>query len=493
VASESLEEQGIKSVMSSIFISYRRVGALVHARALFERLRHEFGTNEVFIDLEGVDYGLDFVDILNEQLNGCQVMLAMIDPLWATAVDRQGRRRIDRENDYVRTEIVTALSRGIRTVPVLIEGAEMPDASDLPEPLRPLTRRNALILDFNRFDAETSRLIGVIRKLLPAPAGVQLAPDLVKKQELELQEKAADASLVHQKEERQAGNTELSSVVQQTEGRQAPDAPKVAATFSVSAPAAEPSLAAPNRRAAIKRRAAFGVGALLLAGSLLFFLVRWVNRNDLTPPPRGIVRSMAPEFIVGQYFGQPLILATLRVENTSTSTTNITDIRGTLTGENHFFVVAPMSWTITNSYGPFEPVTGPIPILAGAMINLRVVMVTGANFSDLYSKTSALPEYKTQFPCVPKPNGAPDPMTPDGFALAKAFAEEHFGWSAGDWKLQVDVTTENGSTRFTRPFSLSPSEIGHLHSSIILIKQCLTVTTTSPLAQDSTLSNFLSK
>jgi hypothetical protein len=162
--------------MSSIFISYRRVGALVHARALFERLRHEFGPNEVFIDLEGVDYGLDFIDILNEQLNGCQVMLAVIDPQWATAVDKQGRRRIDREFDYVRVEIVTALGRGIRTVPVLIDGAEMPDASDLPEPLRPLTRRNALMLDFNRFDAEISRLIGVIRKILAAPSAGARGP-----------------------------------------------------------------------------------------------------------------------------------------------------------------------------------------------------------------------------------------------------------------------------------------------------------------------------
>jgi len=172
--------------VSSIFISYRRVGALVHARALFERLRHEFGPNEVFIDLEGVDYGLDFIDILNEQLNGCQVMLAVIDPQWATATDRRGRRRIDREFDYVRVEIVTALGRGIRTVPVLIDGAEMPDASDLPEPLRPLTRRNALILDFNRFDAEISRLIGVIRKILAAPSPalrVPIEPNRAKQQE----------------------------------------------------------------------------------------------------------------------------------------------------------------------------------------------------------------------------------------------------------------------------------------------------------------------
>lgn len=116
---------------------------MVHARALFEPLLREFGDCEVFIDLEGIDYGLDFVD-------------------------RRAKRRIDRESDYVRTEIVTALQRGIRTVPVLIEGAEMPDSSELPEDLRPLARKNALILDFNRFDAEVGRLIGVIRKILTA-------------------------------------------------------------------------------------------------------------------------------------------------------------------------------------------------------------------------------------------------------------------------------------------------------------------------------------
>ncbi len=155
--------------MAAIFISYRRVGALVHARALYERLSHDFGRNEVFIDLEGIEYGVDFVDVLNEQLNGCKVMLALIDAEWATAVDRQGRRRLDREYDFVRIEIVTALSRGIRTVPVLLDGTEMPDAEMLPEPLRPLSRRNALNLDFNRFDAEIVRLEAAIRKILAQP------------------------------------------------------------------------------------------------------------------------------------------------------------------------------------------------------------------------------------------------------------------------------------------------------------------------------------
>lgn len=161
--------------MSAIFISYRRVGAQAHARAVFERLRNEFGASEVFIDVDGIELGLTFVDVLNKQLHDCQVMLALIDPQWATALDLQGRRRIDQEGDYVRTEIVTALARGIRTIPVLLDGVVMPDAAGLPEPLRPLTGHNALVLDFTNFEAEIGRLIPVIRKIV-VPGKNVLAP-----------------------------------------------------------------------------------------------------------------------------------------------------------------------------------------------------------------------------------------------------------------------------------------------------------------------------
>src|SRR6266404_500302 len=163
--------------MSCIFISYRREGATVHARALFERLRHEFGPDNVFIDQEGIDYGVDFVDVVNRQLRGCSVMLALIDPQWTTATDKKGRRRLDRENDYVLTEIATALARGIRTVPVLVDGAEMPDPETLPEAIRPLARLNALNLDFNRFDAEIGSLVAVIRRILAEQATQAERPD----------------------------------------------------------------------------------------------------------------------------------------------------------------------------------------------------------------------------------------------------------------------------------------------------------------------------
>jgi formylglycine-generating enzyme required for sulfatase activity len=155
--------------MSAIFVSYRRQAALVHARAVFERLSREFGPDQVFIDLEGIDVGVDFVELIEQQLRGCRVLLALIDPEWATAADSKGRRRLELPNDYVRIEVATALRRRIRVVPILIDGAEMPEEEALPDDLKGLARRNALELDFKRFDAEVRRLVAAIRRILQSP------------------------------------------------------------------------------------------------------------------------------------------------------------------------------------------------------------------------------------------------------------------------------------------------------------------------------------
>ena len=73
--------------MAGIFISYRRQESTKDARSLYERLRGEFGREGVFIDLEGLDYGVDFVESLNVQLQDCQVLLALVGPHWLTAQD----------------------------------------------------------------------------------------------------------------------------------------------------------------------------------------------------------------------------------------------------------------------------------------------------------------------------------------------------------------------------------------------------------------------
>lgn len=152
--------------MAGIFISYRRQESTKDARSLYERLRGEFGHDQVFIDLEGLDYGVDFVESLNVQLQDCQVLLALVGPHWLTAQDGRGRRRLDDPNDFVLIEVRTALERGIRVVPVLVDGAPIPGTADLPEDLHKLVRLQALELDFRRFDADVGRLVRVIGGIL---------------------------------------------------------------------------------------------------------------------------------------------------------------------------------------------------------------------------------------------------------------------------------------------------------------------------------------
>lgn len=137
---------------------------------MYERLSRELGPGQVFIDLDDMEVGVDFVEQTNDQLRGCRVLLALIEPDWASARDQKGQRRLDRANDFVRIEIATALRRGIRVVPILIGDAEMPDADALPDDLKPLAQRHALALDFRRFDAEIARLVTVIRRILASPA-----------------------------------------------------------------------------------------------------------------------------------------------------------------------------------------------------------------------------------------------------------------------------------------------------------------------------------
>lgn len=162
---------------AGIFISYRRREALKEARAVFEKLSREFGAGQVFIDLEGLDYGVDFVESLDRQLQHCEVMLVLIGPGWLDSPDGHGGRRLDDPNDFVRIELRTALQRNIRVVPVLFDGAPMPRTVDLPADLEPLARRNKIDLDFHRFDADIGRLIGSLRKnFVPTQEPVSVPP-----------------------------------------------------------------------------------------------------------------------------------------------------------------------------------------------------------------------------------------------------------------------------------------------------------------------------
>ena len=101
-----------------IFINYRRGDDPGFAGRLFDRLEEAFTADRIFIDIDNIEPGLDFVRVLEDQVDRCDVLLAVIGPNWLTAKAENGERRLDNPNDFVRIEIKSGLKLGKHIVPV---------------------------------------------------------------------------------------------------------------------------------------------------------------------------------------------------------------------------------------------------------------------------------------------------------------------------------------------------------------------------------------
>ena len=151
--------------MKGIFISYRRQDAAGYAGRLYDRLASHFGAERVFMDVEGIEPGLDFVEALERAVASCEVLIVIIGAGWL-ATDNAGKRRLDDPKDFVRIETAAALARHIRVVPVLVDGAVMPRAEELPADLAPLARRQAVELSHKYWDATSAELIRTLERVL---------------------------------------------------------------------------------------------------------------------------------------------------------------------------------------------------------------------------------------------------------------------------------------------------------------------------------------
>jgi hypothetical protein len=161
---------------SGIFVSYRRQETSHLAGRLSDRLADRFGEGQVFIDVDTIEPGVDFAEEIFRAVAACKVLLAVIGPGWLTATDEQGNRRLDDPDDIVRLEIEAALARGVRVIPILVEGAVMPGRQDLPESLAGLARRHALLVRYESFRSDAGRLVTAIERILAPAPGTAAAP-----------------------------------------------------------------------------------------------------------------------------------------------------------------------------------------------------------------------------------------------------------------------------------------------------------------------------
>ncbi len=151
--------------VKKVFISYRREETSHIAGRMADWLTSHLDGFEVFVDVDSIDFGVDFREVIATEVGKCDVLLAVMGRAWATAVNAAGTRRLDLPNDLVRIEVESALARSIRVIPILVDDAVMPAESELPGELAALARRNALTIRHGTFRQDILRLIEAVKRL----------------------------------------------------------------------------------------------------------------------------------------------------------------------------------------------------------------------------------------------------------------------------------------------------------------------------------------
>jgi hypothetical protein len=156
-----------------VFINYRKALNKTEARLLQNTLEKHFGRRGVFRDESGLEAGKNWLRELEREVDKSSILVALIGHGWANIGYKEGDefagafvRRLDNPDDFVRFEIARALSRGIPIVPVLIDGAALPETTALPRQLQPLTWPQAAIWRNESYEADGEALAKRLKALI---------------------------------------------------------------------------------------------------------------------------------------------------------------------------------------------------------------------------------------------------------------------------------------------------------------------------------------
>jgi len=157
--------------MPGIFINYRSDDVTFAAPLVDVRLRERFGDGNVFLDSRSLEAATDFPPELWRRLKQSSVLVVLIGPRWLMVRDESGNRRIDDRTDYVRREIRKALKRHIPVLPVLVNGAELPSAKQLPADITAVRDFQFVLLRLWHAETDLDLLADALAQMVPAVPG----------------------------------------------------------------------------------------------------------------------------------------------------------------------------------------------------------------------------------------------------------------------------------------------------------------------------------
>jgi len=153
--------------MAGVFISYRRDDSQGFAGRLADDLTEIIGSDLVFRDVE-IPVGYDFTTVINRAVEACDVLLVVIGRNWQSPSAQGAKSRLFDPVDWVRAEIEAAFDKGKHVIPVLVGGAEMSSASDLPESIAHLSKIQAYAMSDRHWDDDIKSLAELLQNEVPA-------------------------------------------------------------------------------------------------------------------------------------------------------------------------------------------------------------------------------------------------------------------------------------------------------------------------------------
>ena len=130
------------SEMSRVFISYRRADSTELAQSLAATLKSYIPEAAVFLDLERIDIGEDFSNVIFNHIKNCEVVILLISEDWIHAIKNPSSE----ETNWIRMEVETALRLQKRIIPVITQPGSPFYEMELPKSIEDVRKRNCFEL-----------------------------------------------------------------------------------------------------------------------------------------------------------------------------------------------------------------------------------------------------------------------------------------------------------------------------------------------------------
>jgi len=133
--------------------------------AFIEQLRsalESLGFTDIFVDTEGIEAGDLFEDLIHRSIVDCDLFIELIGRDWLRLLNEKMEKG---ERDILQHELASAIALEKDIVPLLVDGATMPNANDLPETIRQLSSIDAKPIASNSsIEALAAVLRGPVRE-----------------------------------------------------------------------------------------------------------------------------------------------------------------------------------------------------------------------------------------------------------------------------------------------------------------------------------------